>query len=93
MPCRGGARTLDELKFRFLNAADERVIEPDERMRQFALKYAERFARQANGTLPFGTHPFPNPWEPTFLIDFGGPDGFEEDVLQRFLAEQSASQA
>lgn len=92
MPHRHGARTLEELRFRFFDANGE-PLEPDERMRQFALKYAQRFARQADGTLPYSSHPFPNPWEPTFYIDFGGPNGFESDEAERFQAEQSGAQA
>lgn len=86
------ANSLDELRYRFFNAK-EQPVEPDERMKAFALRYAKRFARDANGSMPYGCHPMPNAWDPTFFIDFGGPDGFEEDEHRQFLAEQSGSRA
>jgi len=92
MPCRDGARTLEELRFRFLNAQDVE-IEADDRMKALALRFAKRFAKDANGTLPFGAHPFPNHWDTKFYIDFGGPNGFQDEIYQRWQAEQSGSQA
>jgi hypothetical protein len=43
------------------------------RMAAFARKYAARWLRR-HGSLPAHDHLFPNPWEPTFLIEFSrGP--------------------
>ena len=86
------ARTLEELRFRFLNA-EGAEIEADERMKNFALRYAKRFAKGANGGLPYGAHEFPNTWDTTFYIDFGGPNGFEDEIYQRWKDEQSGNQA
>ena len=60
---------LDQLKFRFVDR-DGQPLATDARMEAFARKYAARWLKK-HGSLPRSDHPFPNPWEPTFLIEFG----------------------
>jgi hypothetical protein len=69
----GSAKTLKELRWRFLNKQGV-ILAEDDRMRGLALKYAKRFQREC-GTPPDGQHPFPNPWDYTFVIEYFGPGG------------------
>jgi hypothetical protein len=64
----------------------------NERMRQFALKYARNFHRKC-GSPPHGDHPFPNYWDVKFIIEYYGPGGSEAERSRRFLEQTSASQA
>lgn len=59
-----------EVKFRFLRYSDSSEIPLTPRLEAFARRYIARWMK-GTGRPPRSAHPFPNPWEPTFLIDFG----------------------
>jgi hypothetical protein len=57
------------MTFQFLNRKGE-PIELTSRLEAFALRYARRWEAR-HGSPPRGDHPFPNPWNYTFIVDFG----------------------
>ncbi len=60
---------LENLRYEVTNANGD-PIHPDARMQTFVRRYAVRWLKRY-GSLPKGQHPFPNPWDYTFIVDFG----------------------
>lgn len=60
---------LADLKFVAYDR-DAKPIDVDDRLRAFVLRYARNWKKK-RGSLPKGQHPFPNPWDYTFIVDFG----------------------
>lgn len=87
----GSARTLADLKWRYENAKGEAMPE-DDKMREFALKYARDFERKC-GQPPHGHHPFPDYQDTKFVIEYYGPGGSLNEQVQRFRQQNSADRA